>query len=57
MALLDPDTRAVLSYPTYSGDPVDRRWVAPVLIGLATVGVLALLTRGLFPACLFASCK
>jgi hypothetical protein len=56
-ALLDPDTREVLSHPTYSGDPADRRWVAPVLISLATVGVLALLTRGLFPACLFQSCR
>ena len=56
-ALLDPDTHEVLSYPTYSGDPVDRRWVVPVLVGLAAVGVLALVTRGVFPACLFQSCK
>ena len=56
-ALLDPDTGEVLSYPTYSRDPVDRRWTGPVLIGLAAVGVLALLTRGLFPLCLFQSCR
>jgi len=56
-ALLDPDTGDVLSYPTYLPDPVDRRWVGPVVIGLAAVGVLALLTRGIFPACLFQSCR
>jgi hypothetical protein len=56
-ALLDPDTLAVLSYPTYSGDPVDQRWQRPVLIGLAAVGVLALLTQGLFPLCLFHNCR
>jgi hypothetical protein len=56
-ALLDPDTREVLSYPTYSGDPVDQRWVRPVLMGLAAVGALALLTQGLFPLCLFHNCR
>lgn len=56
-AVLDPDTGEVLSYPVNSADPADNRWVKPVLIGLAAVGVLALLTRGLFPACLFQSCK
>ena len=56
-ALLDPDTREVVGYPTFSPDPVDRRWVGPVVISLAVVGVLALLTRGLFPACVFQRCN
>jgi len=56
-AVLDPDTGEVVSYPVNSADPVDSRWVKPVLIGLAAVGVLALLTGGLFPACLFQSCR
>jgi hypothetical protein len=56
-AILDPDTGEVVGYPLNSADPADVRWVKPVLIGLATVGVLALLTRGLFPACLFQSCR
>lgn len=55
--LLDPDTGEVLGYPRFSADPADRRWVGPVVIGLAAVGVLALVTRGLFPLCLFQSCR
>lgn len=56
-AWLDPDTGEILGYTKYVSDPVDRRWVGPVVVSLAVVGVLALLTRGFFPACLFQSCR
>jgi len=55
-ALLDPVTEEVIGYAKNSPDPADRRWVGPVVIGLAAVGVLALVTRGFFPACLFQRC-